>query len=36
MADDGNHLVMTISDDVRKTIQKGIYDNLKLRRGVFA
>ncbi len=29
------HLVMTISDAVRNTIQKGIYDNLKLRRGVF-
>ncbi len=29
------HLVMTISDEVRNTIQKGIYDNLKLRRGVF-
>ena len=29
------HLVMTISDQVRNTIQKGIYDNLKLRRGVF-
>jgi 1-acyl-sn-glycerol-3-phosphate acyltransferase len=34
-AADDNHLVMTISDEVRKTIQKGIYDNLKLRRGVF-
>ena len=33
-ADDQN-LVMTISDEVRNTIQKGIYDNLKLRRGVF-
>src|SRR6266849_2528429 len=29
------HLVMTISDEVRNTIQQGIYDNLKLRRGVF-
>lgn len=29
------HMVMTISDEVRNTIQKGIYDNLKLRRGVF-
>jgi len=28
-------LVMTISDDVRDTIQKGVYENLKLRRGVF-
>src|ERR1700687_206265 len=34
-AADDNHLVMTISDEVRKTIQKGIYDKLKLRRGVF-
>src|SRR5438477_2946385 len=28
-------LVMTICDDVRNTIQKGVYENLKLRRGVF-
>ena len=28
-------LVMTISDEVRNTIQKGVYENLKLRRGVF-
>jgi 1-acyl-sn-glycerol-3-phosphate acyltransferase len=34
-AADDQHLVMTISDEVRTTIQKGIYDNLKLRRGVF-
>jgi 1-acyl-sn-glycerol-3-phosphate acyltransferase len=34
-AADDNHLVMTISDEVRNTIQKGIYDNLKLRRGLF-
>jgi 1-acyl-sn-glycerol-3-phosphate acyltransferase len=33
-ADDQN-LVMTLSDRVRDTIQQGIYDNLKLRRGVF-
>jgi 1-acyl-sn-glycerol-3-phosphate acyltransferase len=33
-ADDQN-LVMTLSDQVRDTIQKGIYDNLKQRRGVF-
>ncbi|MFI5281582.1 MAG: lysophospholipid acyltransferase family protein [Candidatus Dormibacterales bacterium] len=33
-ADDQN-LVMAISDEVRDTIQQGIYDNLKLRRGVF-
>src|SRR6266853_1323631 len=29
------HMVVTISDEVRNAIQKGIYDNLKLRRGVF-
>jgi len=28
-------LVMSISDEVRNTIQKGVYENLKLRRGVF-
>ena len=33
-ADDQN-LVMALSDQVRDTIQQGIYDNLKLRRGVF-
>ena len=33
-ADDQN-VVMTISDEVRNTIQKGVYENLKLRRGVF-
>jgi 1-acyl-sn-glycerol-3-phosphate acyltransferase len=33
-ANDQN-LVMTISDQVRDTIQKGIYENLMLRRGVF-
>lgn len=33
-ADDQN-LVMALSDQVRETIQQGIYDNLKLRRGVF-
>jgi len=33
-ADDQN-LVMSLSDQVRDTIQQGIYDNLKLRRGVF-
>jgi 1-acyl-sn-glycerol-3-phosphate acyltransferase len=33
-ADDQN-LVMTLSDRVRDTIQQGIYDNLKLRRGTF-
>ena len=34
-AADDHNLVMTISDEVRNTIQEGIYDNLKLRRGVF-
>jgi len=34
VADDQN-LVMALSDEVRNTIQQGIYDNLKLRRGVF-
>jgi 1-acyl-sn-glycerol-3-phosphate acyltransferase len=29
------HLVMSLSDEVRDTIQRGIYENLKLRRGVF-
>jgi 1-acyl-sn-glycerol-3-phosphate acyltransferase len=29
------HRVMAIADDVRDVIQRGIYDNLKLRRGVF-
>jgi 1-acyl-sn-glycerol-3-phosphate acyltransferase len=33
-ADDRN-LVMSIADEVRDTIQKGVYDNLKMRRGVF-
>jgi 1-acyl-sn-glycerol-3-phosphate acyltransferase len=33
-AEDQN-LVMGLSDDVRDVIQQGIYDNLKLRRGVF-
>ncbi|HEV2029721.1 MAG TPA: lysophospholipid acyltransferase family protein [Candidatus Dormibacteraeota bacterium] len=33
-ADDQN-LVMNLSDEVRDIIQQGIYDNLKLRRGVF-
>jgi len=30
-----NSLVMALSDEVRNTIQQGIYDNLKRRRGVF-
>ncbi len=33
-ADDRN-LVMAIADEVRDTIQQGVYDNLKMRRGVF-
>jgi 1-acyl-sn-glycerol-3-phosphate acyltransferase len=33
-ADDQN-LVMALADEVRDIIQQGIYDNLKLRRGVF-
>jgi 1-acyl-sn-glycerol-3-phosphate acyltransferase len=32
---DDQSLVMTISDEVRDTIQRGVYENLKLRRGVF-
>jgi 1-acyl-sn-glycerol-3-phosphate acyltransferase len=34
-AAEDQHLVMGIADDVRNTIQQGIYENLKLRRGVF-
>ena len=34
-AAEDQHLVMALADDVRNTIQRGIYDNLKLRRGVF-
>ena len=34
-AAEDQHLVMALADDVRDTIQRGIYDNLKLRRGVF-
>ena len=33
-ADDAN-LVMTLSDQIRDTIQRGIYENLKLRRSAF-
>jgi 1-acyl-sn-glycerol-3-phosphate acyltransferase len=32
---DDQHLVMALADDVRDVIQRGLYDNLKLRRGVF-
>lgn len=34
-AADDQHLVMALADEVRDTIQHGIYENLKLRRGVF-
>ena len=34
-AAEDQHLVMGLADQVRSTIQRGIYDNLKLRRGVF-
>jgi hypothetical protein len=34
-AADDQHVVMGLADEVRNTIQQGIYDNLKLRRGVF-
>jgi 1-acyl-sn-glycerol-3-phosphate acyltransferase len=34
-AADDNNLVMALADEVRDTIQQGIYDNLKRRRGVF-
>lgn len=33
-ADDQN-LVMALADEVRDTIQEGVYDNLRMRRGVF-
>ncbi|HKC18957.1 MAG TPA: lysophospholipid acyltransferase family protein [Candidatus Dormibacteraeota bacterium] len=34
-AAEDQHVVMAMADDVRDQIQRGIYDNLKLRRGVF-
>jgi hypothetical protein len=34
-AAEDQHLVMALADDVRDIIQRGIYDNLRLRRGVF-
>lgn len=34
-AAEDQHLVMALADEVRDTIQRGIYENLKLRRGVF-
>ncbi|HEX2682173.1 MAG TPA: 1-acyl-sn-glycerol-3-phosphate acyltransferase, partial [Candidatus Dormibacteraeota bacterium] len=34
-AADDQHLVMGLADDVRNTIQRGIYENLKRRRAVF-
>lgn len=33
-ADDRN-LVMAIADEVRETIQQGVYENLKRRRSIF-
>jgi 1-acyl-sn-glycerol-3-phosphate acyltransferase len=35
-AADDRSLVMAIADEVRDTIQQGVYDNLKMRRSVFA
>ena len=32
---DDQHLVMAMADDVRDVIQRGLYESLKLRRGVF-
>ena len=34
-AAEDQHQVMALADEVRETIQRGVYDNLKLRRGVF-
>ena len=34
-AADDQHLVMAMADEVRNTIQTGLYENLKLRKGVF-
>jgi len=34
-AAEDQHIVMSLADEVRDTIQQGIYANLKLRRGVF-
>lgn len=34
-AADDRALVMSIADEIRNTIQKGVYANLKMRRGVF-
>lgn len=34
-AAEDQHLVMGLADEVRNIIQRGIYDNLKLRSGVF-
>lgn len=34
-AAEDQHLVMALADDVREVIQRGIYGNLRLRRGVF-
>lgn len=34
-AADDQALVMALADEIRDTIQEGVYDNLRLRRGVF-
>jgi 1-acyl-sn-glycerol-3-phosphate acyltransferase len=34
-AAEDQHLVMALADEVRNKIQQGVYENLKLRRGVF-
>jgi len=34
-AADDQSLVMELADEIRDTIQEGIYDNLRMRRGVF-
>jgi 1-acyl-sn-glycerol-3-phosphate acyltransferase len=34
-AAEDQHVVMAMADNVRDVIQRGIYDNLKLRKGVF-
>ncbi len=34
-AAEDQHLVMAMADHVRDVIQRGLYENLRLRRGVF-
>ena len=34
-AAEDQHLVMGLADEVRNTIQRGIFENLKLRKSVF-